>query len=301
LFGLTILGNNSAIPAFGRHPTAQALTYEDQVYLIDCGEGTQQQLAHYRVKRSKINHIFISHLHGDHYFGLIGLITSMGLLGREHPLNLYGDPTLKTILDLQLKASGAGLRFPLLFIPLTQPGVLLDSPKMEVCCFAVQHRIPCWGFLFREKKLPRKLLPAKAIEAGIPPFFFHSLQTGKDYVNEQGITIPNSSVTLPNTPGRIYAYSADTIFDENLVEKFAGANLLYHEATYLHDLKAQAIERYHTTALQAGQMAAKSGAKKLLLGHFSSKYEDISPFLHEALSVFENVELALEGVTYRIF
>ncbi len=300
MFGLTILGNNSAIPAFGRHPTAQVLTHEDQVYLIDCGEGTQQQLAHYRVKRSKINHVFISHLHGDHYFGLIGLITSMGLLGREHPLNLYGDPILKTIIDLQLKAADTTLRFPLHFIPVTQPGVLVNTPKMEISCFEVSHRIPCRGFLFREKKFPRKLVPAKAIEAGIPPKFFPELQLGKDYVNEAGITIPNGEVTVPASPGRSYAYSADTIYDETLAEKFAGASLLYHEATYLHDLKDRATERYHTTARQAGEMALKSGVKKLLLGHFSSKYEDLSPFLNEAGTVFENVELALEGVTYRI-
>lgn len=300
MFGLTILGNNSAIPAFGRHPTSQALTFEDQVYLVDCGEGTQQQLSHYRVRRSKINHIFISHLHGDHYFGLIGLITSMGLLGREHPLFLYAHPTLKTLIDLQLQAADTTLRFPLHFIPLTAPGVLLDSPKMEVSCFAVQHRIPCYGFLFREKKMPRKLLPEKAKAAGIPPRFFHELQWGKDYVNELGMTIPNDEVTLPSAPGRVYAYSADTIYDESLAVKFAGANLLYHEATYLHDLKERAQERFHTTALQAGEMAVKSGAKKLLLGHFSSKYEDLSPFLKEARSVFEQAELGLEGVTYRI-
>lgn len=300
MFGLTILGNNSAIPAFGRHPTSQAVTYEDQVYLVDCGEGTQEQLSQYRVKRSKINHIFISHLHGDHYFGLIGLITSMGLLGREHPLFLYAHPALKTIIDLQMKAADTTLRFPLHFIPLTGPAVLLESPKMEVSCFAVQHRIPCYGFLFKEKKMPRKLLPAKAMEAGIPPRFFHELQLGKDYVNKEGITISNSMVTLPSPPGRVYAYSSDTIFDESLVEKFAGANLLYHEATYLHDQKEKAMARFHTTARQAGEMAVKSGVKKLLLGHFSSKYEDLSPLLSEAESVFENVELAIEGVTYRI-
>jgi ribonuclease Z len=300
LFGLTILGNNSAIPAFGRHPTSQAVTYEDQVYLVDCGEGTQLQLSHYRVKRSKIKHIFISHLHGDHYFGLIGLLTSMGLLGREQPLYLYGHPTLKEIIDLQLKAADTTLGFPLHFTAITQPGVLVDSPKMEISCFAVQHRIPCWGFLFREKKHPRKLLPAKAIEAGIPNRFFHELQMGKDYVNEQGITIANSEVTLPASPGRTYAYSADTFYDESLVTYFAGANLLYHEATYLHELKGRALERFHTTAQQAGEIAEKSGVKKLLLGHFSSKYEDLSPLLREASSVFKNTEIAHEGVTYRI-
>ncbi len=300
MFGVTILGNNSAIPAFGRHPTAQVLTHAEQVYLIDCGEGTQQQLSLYRVRRSKINHIFISHLHGDHYFGLIGLITSMGLLGREHALHLYADPALKPILDLQLKAAGTTLPFPLHFIPLTQPTVLVDSPKMEISCFAVQHRIPCWGFLFREKKLPRRLLPAKALEAGIPTSFFHHLQTGKDYVDAQGHTIANSEVTLPALPGRTYAYSADTLYDEKLIAHFEGVNLLYHEATYLHDQKEKALARFHTTAHQAGEIALRAGVKKLLIGHFSSKYDDLSPLLRETASIFNNVELALEGVTYRI-
>lgn len=300
MFGLTILGNNAAIPAFGRHPTAQALTHENQVYLVDCGEGTQQRLMHYRVRHNKINHIFISHLHGDHYYGLIGLITTMGFLGREHKLCIYAPPMLKSIIDIQLAAAETTLPFPLEFFPITAEGVLLNSSKMEVSCVAVHHRIACWGFIFKEKKLPRKILPERAIEAGIPPAFFPKLALGFDYVNAMGKTVLNEDVTLPAPPGRMYAYSADTIFEESLADKFKNANLLYHEATYLNDLQDRAGERFHCTALQAATIAGKSGAKKLLLGHFSSKYEDLQPFLAEAGSIFEPVELALEGVTYLV-
>ncbi len=300
MFGLTILGNNSAIPAFDRHPTAQALTFEDQVFLIDCGEGTQIQLARYKVKRSKINHILISHLHGDHYFGLIGLLTSMGLMGREHVLYVYGPPLLEKILHMQLDAAGTELKFPLHFVPLMREGILYESNKMQVSCFSVRHRIPCFGFLFREKKLPRKLIPEKAIQAGIPPTFFHRLQQGFDYVGPENKIIKNESVTLPNTPGRIYAYSADTLYDESLCSHFEGATLLYHETTYLHDMEEKAAARYHTTAKQAAMIARKADVGRLLIGHFSSKYENLEPFLIEASQHFKNVETAVEGVTYRI-
>ncbi|MCU0402949.1 MAG: ribonuclease Z [Chitinophagaceae bacterium] len=300
LFGLTILGNNSAVPAFGRHPTSQAVSYEDQVFLVDCGEGTQLQLARYKIRRSKINHIFISHLHGDHYFGLIGLLTSLGLMGREHDLTVYGPSLLENIIMMQLEAAGTQLKFKLNFVKLTEAGIIFSGTKMEVLCFPVKHRIPCFGFVFREKKLPRKLLPEEAKRLEIPANFFHHLQLGEDYHSPGGILIKNERVTTANTPGRIYAYSADTIYDESLSSIFANANLLYHESTYLHEMEDRARERFHTTARQAAAIAAKSGVKKLLLGHFSSKYETLDPFLHEATAFFPNTDLAIEGVTYRI-
>ena len=300
MFGLTILGNNSAIPAFDRHPTAQALTYEDQVFLIDCGEGTQQQLSRYKIRRSKINHIFISHLHGDHYFGLIGLITSMGLMGREHDLTIYGPRLLQDIMMMQLDAAGTQLKFKLHFVAVSNGGIIYAGPRMEVSCFPVKHRIPCYGFIFREIKLPRKLLIEQARLAGIPPTFFHHLQMGEDYRMPDGKLVKNEDVTIQNSPGRVYAYSADTIFDESLCDLFDGANLLYHEATYLHEMLDRAKDRFHTTARQAGEIAMKAGVKKLLLGHFSSKYENLDPFLDEALSQFTQTDLAIEGVTYRV-
>ncbi len=300
MFGLTILGNNSAVPAFDRHPTSQALTYEDQVFLIDCGEGTQIQLARYKVRRSKINHIFISHLHGDHYFGLIGLLTSMGLMGRDHELHLYGPPVLEDIINLQLAAAGTKLKFPFHFVPITKAGILFEGTKIQVSCFPVLHRIACFGFIFKEKKLPRKLIPAKAFQAGIPPTFFHNLQLGLDFEAADGTVIKNSEVTITNTPGRVYAYSADTIYDEGICEHIGGASLLYHEATYLHEMEARAAERFHATARQAAQIAEKACVKKLIIGHFSSQYDNLQPFLREVSQHFENSELALEGVTYLI-
>jgi ribonuclease Z len=300
LFGLTILGNNSAIPAFDRHPTAQALAHEDQVYLIDCGEGTQMQLSRYKIKRSKINHIFISHLHGDHYFGLIGLLTSMGLMGREHLLHIYAPPLLQSIIQLQLDSADTQLKFPIAFIPLTGNGMIMTSNKMEVSCFSVKHRIPCYGFLFREKKQPRKLILEKALEHGIPPSFFHFLQLGYNYEGENGKVVINELVTVPNRPGRTYAYSADTIFDEGICDVVRNVDVLYHEATYLHEMHERAAERFHSTARQAARIAQMAGVKKLLIGHFSSKYEDLSPFYREAAEIFEPVEIAREGVTFRI-
>jgi ribonuclease Z len=300
LFGLTILGNNSAIPAFDRHPTAQALTYEDQIYLIDCGEGTQIQLGRYKIRRSKIHHIFISHLHGDHYFGLIGLLTSMGLMNREHPLHLYGPPMLYEIVTMQINAAGTHLPFPLEFHPITKAGIIHEGAKMQVSCFPVKHRIPCFGFLFKEKKLPRKLLLEEARSLQIPPSFFHHLQLGEDYIDPNGIRIANDRVTSPNPPGRTYAYSADTIYDESLAEFVAGANLLYHETTYLDEMQERAAQRYHTTTKQAAHLAKIARVKSLIIGHFSSKYDCLQPFLSEASEVFPNTRLAIEGVTYRV-
>jgi ribonuclease Z len=300
LLALTILGNNSAIPAFDRFPTAQVLQTQDESYLIDCGEGTQMQLARYKVRRSKINHIFISHLHGDHYFGLIGLITSMSLLNRTQELHIYGPAPLEMILNLQLQAADTHLSYPLHFHAIKEEGILVDGKKMTISCFPVQHRIECWGFLFREKKKPRKIDPDRAASYEIPPSYFEQLQQGKDYVTKKGTIIPNDEVTTPAAVPLTYAYCADTIYDETIAEKVKGADLLYHETTYLQDLPERAAARYHSTTIQAAAIARKAGVKKLLIGHFSSKYETLDQFLVETSAVFENTELALEGICYRI-
>lgn len=300
MFGVTILGNNSALPAYDRHPTAQLVTLNEQLFLIDCGEGTQMQISRYRIRHSKIGHIFISHLHGDHYFGLIGLITSMGLLGREHALNLYGPAQLIDIIALQLKVADTTLPFPLIFHPLEKEGLILDHPKYSVACFETRHRIPCWGFLISEKRNPRKILREKVIEKGIPAAFYDQLKKGEDYITKTGEVISNASVTTPNLPNCTYAFCADTKFTEEIAEKVMHANLLYHETTYLKDLEERAIARFHSTTEQAAKFAIKAKAKKLLIGHFSSKYEKLDEFLQEAKDVFDNTELAIEGVSYRI-
>jgi len=300
MFGVTILGNNSAIPAYDRHPTAQVVTLNDQVFLIDCGEGTQMQIARYRIRRSKIHHIFISHLHGDHYFGLIGLITSMGLLGREQELHLYAPAGLKDIIDLQLKVADTNLPFPLVFHPLEAEGMLVDTPKFSVECFATQHRVPCWGFIIREKRKPRKIDKVKVLQYDIPAAFYERLKDGDDYETREGELIRNEWVTLANKPARSYAFCADTRFDESLIDKTKGVTLLYHEATYLKDLAERALARFHSTTVQAATIALRAGVGKLLIGHFSSKYEKLDEFRNEAQAVFAETDLAIEGVTYRI-
>jgi len=300
MFGVTILGNNSALPAYDRHPTAQAITLNEQVFLIDCGEGTQMQLARYKVKRGRINHIFISHLHGDHYFGLIGLITSMGLLGREQDLHLYGPPPLQQIINLQLEVASTTLPFTIHFHGIEKDGVILDLPKVAVECFNTQHRIPCFGFIIREKKKPRKVNRDAAIAANIPSVYYERLKNGDDYETRDGKIITNASVTYANTPGRSYAFSADTIYDPTIAEKTKGVSMLYHEATYLKDLEERAAARYHSTTVQAASIAKQAGVEQLLIGHFSSKYETLEDFLTEAQSVFANTQLAIEGTTYLI-
>ena len=300
MFGVTILGNNSALPAYDRHPTAQVVTLNDQLFLIDCGEGTQMQMARYKIRRSKINHIFISHLHGDHYFGLIGLLTSMGLLGRDNPLHLYAPAPLEKIIALQLEAASTNLPFTLHFHPVTEPGQILDTPKFSVEAFSTQHRIPCFGYIIREKRNPRRINKEKVVEYNIPAAFYDQLKQGADYVTKDGEVIANESVTLPNLAPRSYAYCADTIYDEQIAEKVSGVNLLYHETTYLADQAERAASRFHTTTAQAAAIAQKAGAQKLLIGHFSSKYETLDAFLAETKAAFAQTQLATEGTTFLI-
>jgi ribonuclease Z len=298
MLALTILGNNSAIPAFNRHPTAQVVQTTENSFLIDCGEGTQQQMDRYKIRRGKINHIFISHLHGDHYFGLIGLLTSMGLLGRRNDLHLYGPEQLKVIIDLQLKVADAQLPYDLHFHALETETVIKDGAKVIVECFKVKHRIECWGFLFREKKNLRKIEPDKVKKYNIPTSFFENLHGGDDFITEKNEVIKNELLTSPVAPPKIYAYCADTIYDEQLVDKVKNSDLLYHEATYMHALQKKASDRFHSTCKEAATIAKKARVKKLLIGHFSSMYETLDDLKAEACAVFENTELAIEGCTY---
>jgi ribonuclease Z len=298
MLAVTILGNNSALPAFDRHPTSQVITMDEHLLLVDCGEGTQMQIAKYKIRRSKINHIFISHLHGDHYFGLIGLITSMGLLGRQQDMHLYAPAPLKEMIDLQLKVADTALSFPLHFHPLQEEGVIAKDNKFEVSCFRVYHRIECWGFKFRQIKPMRKVNPEKAREHQVPSSFFERLKWGENYITKEGNIISNDLVTDTASKAKSYAYSADTMYDERIIEKIDGVDLLYHEATYLKDLEERATKRFHCTTTQAASIAKKANVGKLIIGHFSSKYESLQEFESEAREVFANSELALEGVTY---
>ncbi|MEP7256952.1 MAG: ribonuclease Z [Flavitalea sp.] len=299
MLGVTILGNNSALPAFDRHPTCQLVTVDDQVFLVDCGEGAQVQLSRYKIRWGRINYIFISHLHGDHYFGLPGFIHSMGLLNRENDLHLFAPAPLKEILDLQFKASGSVLPYKLHFHPLQEEGVLIKTDKFRVSCFATKHRIPCWGFKFEQVKSPRKINPEKARTLHVPTAFFDRLKTGEDYITPDGEIISNAWVTENAPRAKSYAFCADTIYDEELIEKVAEVDILYHETTYLKDLEERAAARFHATTFQAALIAKKANVNRLLIGHFSSKYDKLDIFEQEAREIFPNTDLALEGATYR--
>jgi ribonuclease Z len=300
MLGVTILGNNSALPAFDRHPTSQVVTLDDQLFLVDCGEGTQLQLARYKIRWGRINHIFISHLHGDHYFGLPGLLNSMGLLNREHDLHLYAPAPVKQILELQFEAAHTRLPYKLHFHPLEKEEVLVKTERWMVSCFATKHRIPCFGFRFQQIKPPRRLNPEKAVSHEIPASFYDRLKWGEDYTNKRGELIKNEWVTDPAPRPKSYAYCADTVYDEELIEKVQGVDLLYHETTYLKELAERATARFHATTTQAATIAVKACVGQLLIGHFSSKYDKLDIFEQEAKEVFPNTSLALEGVTYKV-
>lgn len=300
MLAVTILGNNSAVPAFDRHPTSQVVTMDGTNFLVDCGEGTQIQMIKYRIRRAKISHVFISHLHGDHYFGLVGLITTFGLLSHQQELHIYGPSPLQEIIELQLKVANTVLPYPLYFHTITKNAILADSEKFEVRCFRTNHRIECYGFVFTEKKKPRKINLEKVKEFGIPQSFYKKLEEGMDYIAKDDSQIKNEWVTFPAPKGKTYAFCADTRYDESIIPHILDSDMIYHETTYLDNLQTKAEERFHSTSRQAAVIAKKARVKKLLIGHFSSKYDTLEEFETEAREIFENTEIALEGVTYRI-
>jgi ribonuclease Z len=298
---VTILGNNSALPAFGRHPTAQGVTVYGELLLIDCGEGTQIQMQRYGLRWRSMHHIFISHLHGDHYFGLPGLINSMSLLGRTAPLHLYAPAPLKPIIDSILAVADTVLSYPFYFHPLPEmTAVLVDDPSFKVSSFPVCHRIECYGFLVERKTRGRKLLPEKCNEYGIPSEFFEALKQGSDYMTADGMLVKNDWVTTDGPSPKKYAFCADTVYTESYLDVITGADTIYHECTYLDADALKAKERFHSTAAQAAKIAKLANAKQLLLGHFSSKYKELEPFRDEAAAIFPNVLVSVEGSAYEI-
>ncbi|WP_184543299.1 ribonuclease Z [Mucilaginibacter sp. FT3.2] len=301
-FEVTILGSSSATPIFNRNPTAQVLNINEHLYLIDCGEGTQQQMLRFDIKASRIDYIFISHLHGDHYLGLVGLLSSMHLNGRKKPLYLFGPPHLMEIIDLQLKYSETTLHFPLEFTQThTQhPEVIVSNNDIIIETIPLNHRIDTTGFIFREKKRLRKLRKDVIEQLQIPVPYFTALKKGFDYTSETGNVYKNEDLTIDSDQPKSYAYCSDTLYGEQYFEQIANATLLYHEATFLNDMLDRANDTYHTTALQAGDAALKTNAKRLLIGHFSARYKTLTELLDEAKSVFPATELAIEGRTFYI-
>ncbi len=300
-FEVTILGSNSALPSHGRHPTSQVVNHNENLYLLDCGEGTQIQLSTYKIKRSKINHIFISHLHGDHYYGLIGLLTSYHLLKRTEPVNLYGPKGLKEILEVNFRYSDTRLVYTLNIheINCSDSELILESDQLAISTIPMKHRIPCCGFLFRQKPAGRKIIAEKIAFYEIPLPAIPDLRTGKD-ISLGDRKIPNEELTTDPPIPKSYAYCSDTLYNETFLNIIHGVDMMYHETTFMDDSKGRAEITYHSTTLQAGMIAKKAAVKKLLIGHFSSKYDDLSLLLQETKSIFENTELAEEGKIFKI-
>lgn len=301
-FEVTILGSSSATPVFNRNPSAQVLNCNDNLYLIDCGEGTQSQLIKLGIKASKIDHIFISHLHGDHYFGLIGLLSTLHLNGRIKPIHLYGPGALIDILELQFRHSDTVLKYPLKFYPVDNKNfsILLQSSDIKIEAFPLNHRIPCTGFRFTKISSSLKLNNQKLEDEQVPLEYYSILKRGVN-VNIGGErTLLFKDYTLPPAEPRVYSYCSDTVFEESYFPYVMNSDLLYHEATFLHEMNERAKQTFHSTALEAALVAKRTGAKKLLIGHFSSRYKMLSPLLEEARSEFPDTELAIEGRTFSI-
>lgn len=297
-FQVTILGCSSATPTFDRHPTSQFLVANDRHFLIDCGEAAQIQLRKFKLKFSKINQIFISHLHGDHIFGLPGLLSTFHLSGRTNGLTIYGPEGLKEILDVTFKYSETNLRFPLTLVPVDpfNSRVIYEDKMLEVVSIPLKHRIPCSGFLFREKKYPRSLI--KDLVEDLPLEVLPRLKKGEDVVLENGRLVKSADVSREPATPRSYAFCSDTAYDESIIPYIKDVSVLYHEATFSSELSKRAKETFHSTAQQAATIAKKSNAGKLYIGHYSARYSDLSVLLREAREIFPETYLSKEGETY---
>ncbi len=301
-FEVTILGSSSATPIFNRNPTAQVLNINERLYLVDCGEGTQQQMLRSEIKSSRIDHIFISHLHGDHYLGLIGLVSSLHLNGRVKPLKLYGPAPLMEIMELQFKYSDTKLNYPIEFRA-TDPSkaeVILDNHDITVETIPLDHRIATTGFLFKQKKRLRKVIKEKVEALRIPVEHYPALKRGEHFKTPDGKLHHNHELTIDSERPKCYAFCSDTIYNEQYFKQIEDVDLLYHEATFLHNMLDRANKTFHTTAWQAGQVALQVRAKALLIGHFSARYKNLNELLDEARNVFPNTELAIEGSTFEV-
>jgi ribonuclease Z len=301
-FEVTILGNTSSIPVHGRNHTSQVIRFGQELMLLDCGEGTQMQLRKNKVKSSRISHIFISHLHGDHYLGLIGLLSSYNLAKRTKPLTIYGPQGLDEIITVNFRWSNTKLNYPLNFVQTETSGLnlLFEDPKFTVSSFPLKHRLPTTGFLINEKPGFRNLIKEKLQKNPISLEAIHSIRMGKDYIEEGGEMIKVSDYAYPLHPLRKYAFCSDTIFDPSISHYLKNVDLLYHESTFITDDQVRAAETFHSTSAQAAEIASISGAKRLLLGHFSSRYLELDQMLKEAIKVSPNSTISEEGETYSL-
>lgn len=297
---LTILGCHSATPRINTHPTSQVLEVKGHIFLIDCGEGTQVQLRRYKVKFSRIKHVFISHLHGDHFFGLVGLISTFRLLTREADLHIYGPKGIREIITLQMKLADSWTNYKLIFHELESKTseLIYEDEKVEVHTIPLDHRVYTNGFLFKEKPGDRKLDLNAVKRAKINLAYYRKLQQGFDVENEDGILIKNESVTKPGITPKSYAFCSDTMYSEAIVPIIEEVSMLYHESTFLEKNKKLAEPTKHSTAKQAATIAKLAKVEKLVLGHYSTRYDDLSEFENEAMEIFDKVELAEDGKVF---
>lgn len=297
---LTIMGCYAATPRTFTNPTSQVLEIAGRTFLVDCGEATQVQLRKNKVRFSKIEHVFISHLHGDHMYGLIGLVSTYMLLGRVSPLHIYGPKGIKEIITLQLRMSKSWTNYELHFHELESGGsdVIFQDDKVTVATIPLTHRVYTNGFLFKEKRGLRKLNVEAAEKHNIEKLYYRNIVLGKDVPDADGNLISNDLLTFEPVPPKSYAFCSDTIYDEKIIPVIAGVDVLYHESTFLESEAALAAKTMHSTAKQAALIAKLAGAKQLVLGHYSTRYDDIEIFRQEAETVFPNVLLADDGRSF---
>lgn len=299
---ITILGNGSGGPVQGRHYTAQVLQTGNSWFLIDCGEATQFQLYRYKIRYDRFRQIFISHLHGDHMFGLVGLLTSYSLMQRSAPLTVYSPPGLEEVIQHTFRICGAQLSYPLNFVAVDpeKSERVFENQLVEVFTIPLNHRWPCSGWLFREKQKPLNIRKEKILEYDIHFRHIPKIKQGENFTLSDGTVIPNAELTLPPMPPRSFAFCSDTAFSEKVVEVVRGVNLLYHESTFTELHRNEANQSYHSSAADAARVALQAGVDRLLLGHFSARYSDVADYLKEACAIFPATEATEEGTSYPV-
>lgn len=301
-FELNILGCGSAIPTVRRNPSSQVINLRDKLYMIDCGEGAQVQMRKMKLSKNRLNHIFLSHLHGDHCLGLIGLISTMGMVENGGELVIHAHPDAEKLFRPHLDYFCADLPFNVRFngIAPQKHELIFEDRSLEVYSIPLKHRVPSCGFLFKEKEKSRHIIPEMTAFHEVPRAYLNLLKGGADYVKPDGTVIPNKILTKNPDPARKYAYCSDTAYSERIIPIIEGVDTLYHEATFAESEKARAKETMHSTAKQAAEIAKKANVSKLLLGHYSARYHDLAPLLEEAKAVFKNSHLVQDGYTFRI-
>jgi len=301
-FEITILGCGSATPSPKHYTSSQVVEIRGKLFMVDCGEGTQIQLRRSRVAFARINHIFISHLHGDHCFGLLGMISSFGLLGRTAPLYIHAPEDLGPILRMEMDFYCRDLEFQVEFqgFDPAATAVIYDDRSLSVTTFPLKHRVPCAGFLFREKATADHLDRAAADFYGVPRWDYARIKEGGDFTTSDGTVIPHDRLTTPSEPARSYAYCCDTAYNPSMIPVIKGADMIYHDCTYSGEDADRAKKHFHSTASDAARTAMEAQAGKLMLGHFSARYNDESILLKEAQQIFPNTILAKENLTESI-